>query len=327
MRRGHELLSAYAPRAGIPLERVGALLVAWSEEEHDALPGDRRARTRQRLRGDRRDRGARSSTGACRHLGPGARAALEVPDEGILCTFTTPLAFATEAVLAGCELRLGCEVRAVRRTPPTAASSWPPRAALLRARFLVNAAGLFSDELDRLLGHDAFTVTPRRGQLIVFDKLAGPLLGHILLAVPSETTKGVLLAPTVYGNVLLGPDRRGGRRPPRHLNDRRRARPSARRGPAADARTRAPRGDGRLRRPEGRDRARRLPARDPCPRGVRVRRRDPLDRPVRVDGDRRARPRAARGGGARPRARRRRRPRYACRTSASTSPAPTNNRT
>ena len=46
-----------------------------------------------------------------------------------------------------------------------------------------------------MLGHDGFTVVPRRGELIVFDKLSGPLLEQILLAVPSETTKGVLLAP------------------------------------------------------------------------------------------------------------------------------------
>src|SRR6185437_11131864 len=69
----------------------------------------------------------------------------------------------------------------------------------------VNAAGLRSDEIDRMLGHDGFTVTPRRGELIVFDKLSRPLVNHILLAVPTETTKGVLVAPTIYGNVLLGP--------------------------------------------------------------------------------------------------------------------------
>src|SRR5204862_8352532 len=47
--------------------------------------------------------------------------------------------------------------------------------------------------------------TPRRGELIVFDKLARPLVEHIILAVPTGTTKGVLVAPTVFGNVLLGP--------------------------------------------------------------------------------------------------------------------------
>jgi glycerol-3-phosphate dehydrogenase len=74
-----------------------------------------------------------------------------------------------------------------------------------KARYLVNAAGLRSDEIDRMLGHGTFTVTPRRGELIVFDKLARPLLNRILLAVPTGTTKGVLVSPTVYGNVLVGP--------------------------------------------------------------------------------------------------------------------------
>ena len=74
-----------------------------------------------------------------------------------------------------------------------------------RTRFLVNAAGLRSDELDRMLGHDGFTVTPRRGELIVFDKLSRLLVSHIVLAVPTKITKGVLIAPTVFGNVMLGP--------------------------------------------------------------------------------------------------------------------------
>jgi glycerol-3-phosphate dehydrogenase len=75
----------------------------------------------------------------------------------------------------------------------------------LTARYLVNAAGLRSDEVDRMVGHDGFTVTPRRGELIVFDKLARPLVEHIVLAVPTKITKGVLIAPTVFGNVVFGP--------------------------------------------------------------------------------------------------------------------------
>jgi len=75
----------------------------------------------------------------------------------------------------------------------------------LRCRWLVNAAGLGSDKIDRMVGGDGFTIRPRRGELIVFDKLARGLVGHILLPVPTAATKGVLVAPTVYGNVLLGP--------------------------------------------------------------------------------------------------------------------------
>jgi glycerol-3-phosphate dehydrogenase len=203
LRRGHELLSDYAPRAGIPLQRIGALLVAWSEGEHAQLPGiiERSlANGYESIREVDVDELYRRIPG----LGPGARGGLEVPDEGIVCPFTTPLAFATEAVLGGCELSLRAPVTGVQRLADGALELTTP-SGLLRTRFLVNAAGLHGDELDRMLGHSAFTVAPRRGELIVFDKLARPLLDHILLAVPTATTKGVLLAPTVFGNLLLGP--------------------------------------------------------------------------------------------------------------------------
>jgi NADPH-dependent 2,4-dienoyl-CoA reductase/sulfur reductase-like enzyme len=64
---------------------------------------------------------------------------------------------------------------------------------------------LYSDEINNHFGHENFKVTPRRGELIVYDKLARPLVKHVLLPVPTATTKGVLISPTVYGNVLLGP--------------------------------------------------------------------------------------------------------------------------
>jgi glycerol-3-phosphate dehydrogenase len=121
-----------------------------------------------------------------------------------VCPFTTPLAYATEAVLSGCDLRRSSPVESVTRLEGGGFELTLP-GGTLTAGWLVNAAGLRSDELDRMVGHDGFTVTPRRGELIVFDKLARPLVRHILLAVPTATTKGVLIAPTVFGNVMLGP--------------------------------------------------------------------------------------------------------------------------
>jgi glycerol-3-phosphate dehydrogenase len=203
VRRGHELLSRYAPAAGIPLEQTGALLVAWSDEEFAAFPA---ILERARANGydDAREVGIDELYWLEPHLGTGARGAIEIPDEGIVCPFTTPLAFATEAILAGCEVRLNAPVLAVE---PLGSGGFRVETASgsLATRCLVNAAGLHSDEVDRMLGHGGFTVTPRRGELIVFDKLARPLLSHIVLAVPTGKTKGVLLAPTVFGNVLLGP--------------------------------------------------------------------------------------------------------------------------
>jgi glycerol-3-phosphate dehydrogenase len=202
VRRGHELLSEYAPRVGIPLERTGALLVAWSDDERREFPG---ILERAQANGYH----AMSEVGADElyrrepHLGPGAVGALDVPDEGIVCPFTTPLAYATEAVLAGCELRLRAPVTAVERLDGGFRVDAGGRS--ITTRFLVNAAGLRCDEIDRMLGHGGFTITPRRGELIVLDKLSRTLVDHIVLAVPTPTTKGVLVAPTVFGNVILGP--------------------------------------------------------------------------------------------------------------------------
>jgi glycerol-3-phosphate dehydrogenase len=200
--RGCELLAEYAARVGIPLERTGALLLAWDEEQRAELPG---IVERSRANGydPIRELDAAELYAREPHLGLGALAALEVPDEAIVCPFTTPLAFATEAVLAGCDLRRSTPVTGVKRIAG-GFSVRTPRGTLTTRR-LVNAAGLHSDDVDRMLGGDAFTVTPRRGELIVFDKLSRPLVKHILLAVPTRVSKGVLVAPTVFGNLMVGP--------------------------------------------------------------------------------------------------------------------------
>jgi glycerol-3-phosphate dehydrogenase len=206
VRRGAALLAGYAGQAGIPLERTGALLVAWTPEQLAALAG---IEDKSRRNGYTAIRPVPAAELRARepHLGPGALGGLEIPDESIICPWTTPLAFATEAVRAGTRLLLNTRVTGVRDSPDGAGHEVATdRAGTLRCRWLVNAAGLYSDQVDALAGGaGGFTITPRRGELIVYDKLARPLVGSILLPVPTEQTKGVLVAPTVYGNVLLGP--------------------------------------------------------------------------------------------------------------------------
>jgi glycerol-3-phosphate dehydrogenase len=202
--RGYRLLSEYAAGAGIPVERTGALLVAWDEHQLAEFPGiveRSRANGYDAIRELDADELYRREPS----LGAGARGALEVPDEALVCPFTTPLAFATEAVLAGCELRRDTPVTAVERLPTGGFRVETAGGGSLTARHLVNAAGLRSDEIDRMLGNDRFTVTARRGELIVFDKLSRPLVRQIVLAVPTQVTKGVLVSPTVFGNVMVGP--------------------------------------------------------------------------------------------------------------------------
>lgn len=207
VREGQRLLAAYAADAGIPVEPVGALLVAWDDEQLAALPGllDKARRnhyTAARII-DADEVRAREP-----YLGPGALGALDVPGESIICPWTTTLAYATQAVRGGVHLHLNCRVDTGDwvEYPAGGCRELATSRGVLRTRYLINAAGLHADDLDQqLLGDGKFAVTPRRGQLIVFDKLARDLVRHILLPVPTALGKGVLVAPTVYGNVLLGP--------------------------------------------------------------------------------------------------------------------------
>ncbi|MFE6157733.1 FAD-dependent oxidoreductase [Streptomyces sp. NPDC056486] len=208
VREGRRLLAAYAAESGIPVEPVGALLVAWDEEQLAALPNLLKKAERNEYH-DARIIGADEVRSREPHLGEGALGALEVPGESIICPWTTTLAYATQAVREGVDLHLNCKVGEVNSSLSPDGSDCheltTPRG-VVRTRYLINAAGLHADALDRrLLGRGEFTVTPRRGQLIVFDKLARDLVRHILLPVPTALGKGVLVAPTVYGNVLLGP--------------------------------------------------------------------------------------------------------------------------
>ena len=202
VRRGRDLLAAYAQRTGIPVEPTGALMVAWTRAELEALPG-----LAEKARGNGYDAcvlvDADEVYRQVPALGPGAMGGLVVPDESIICTWTTTLALATDAVRRGADLRLAHRVDAI--TTADGHTSLHTSAGAIRARWVVNAAGLGSDVIDRMYGFDRFTVTARRGELLVFDKLARPLADRIVLPVPSAVGKGVLVSPTIYGNIMLGP--------------------------------------------------------------------------------------------------------------------------
>lgn len=202
LRRSYPMMETFMQEAGSPFERIGGLLIAWTQEQLDTLPS---------LLQKAQENGGNDVYLLSReevyrrepHLGGGALGGMFVPSEGILCTFTIPLACATQAVVNGVTLKLNFPVKSIQKAGDTYILS--SKSEEICAQWVVNAAGLFSDEINAYFGHKSFKVTPRRGELIVYDKLARPLVNHVLLPVPTATTKGVLISPTIYGNVLLGP--------------------------------------------------------------------------------------------------------------------------
>ncbi|TEX52148.1 MAG: FAD/NAD(P)-binding oxidoreductase, partial [Actinomycetales bacterium mxb001] len=175
--RGHRLLEERADEFGWPIERIGAVLVAWDDDQLsrlDSIIATAKANGYTQAHPLTPDEVYAGDP----HLGPGVRGGVSIPDEGLLDPWTISLALATDAVVNGATLHLDAPVDAVTRTP-TGYDVHTPRG-VLSGSWLINAAGLGSDLLDRAAGHDGFTITPRRGQLIVYDKAARALVNHVI---------------------------------------------------------------------------------------------------------------------------------------------------
>jgi len=202
MAAGYEEYMNIRTRLRLPLLESGAIVAAWSDEEEAKLPGilaqahengvaDTRMVTREEIL-------AREP-----RLSPAVRAGVLVPGEHLIDPWTAPLAYALQAISRGAEVRRRCEV-----VSGVFDGAWhlETSTGAVVGRTVINCAGLFGDVVEERLGLvPAFTLKPRKGQFVVFDKPAAKLLRTILLPVPTERTKGIVLTPTIFGNLLVGP--------------------------------------------------------------------------------------------------------------------------
>lgn len=188
---------------GLPLLETDAVLVAWTAEEERRLDA---VLARARENGVREVRPLTRAELFARvpGLAADARSAVLIPGEHVIDPWSTPLAYLLQAIANGAVVRRGCAVErgVLAEGLWTLGTTQGP----VRARLVVNCAGLFGDLLDRaLLGAAEFTIRPRKGQFVVLDKAAAGQLRTIILPVPSERSKGIVVTPTVFGNLLVGP--------------------------------------------------------------------------------------------------------------------------
>lgn len=187
---------------GLTFVPTGALVCAWSAAEAARLDAIA-AQGRQNGIGDL----ALLDAAAARRRMPGLaatlEAAIEVPGEYVIDPWSAPLAYVTEALALGATVMRGCELLSGRFD-----GDWTLQTSrgAIRAGAVVNAAGLFGDAVATRLGLTPdFAIRPRKGQFVVLDKAAARHVPVIVLPVPSETTKGIVICPTAFGNVLVGP--------------------------------------------------------------------------------------------------------------------------
>lgn len=197
---GYRRYAEIRERLNLPLLATGAIVVAWNEEEEARLPGivacaQANGVPVQRL-------GAAELRAREPSLAADALGGVLVPGEALIDPWSAPLAYALQGQANGGTVLRGTAVAAGKLD---GVWSLATSAGAVRARVVVNCAGNFGDIVEAIARPSPFAIRPRKGQFVVFDKSAHDLARAIILPVPTERTKGVVVCGTVFGNLLVGP--------------------------------------------------------------------------------------------------------------------------
>lgn len=199
---GYAEYLAIREKLNLPLLQTGGLMVAWTQAELSRLPA---VVAQAHANGvmDVHQVDAAEIRRREPHLTTDALGGVVVPGEHIIDPWSAPLAYALQGLAAGGEIRRRCELRsgAFDGEAWQLATTGSP----VEARIVINAAGLRGDLVEAMARPSPFAIKPRKGQFVVFDKPAARLITASIMPVPSERTKGVMLARTIFGNLLVGP--------------------------------------------------------------------------------------------------------------------------
>ena len=137
------------------------------------------------------------------NISPNAVAALYAPTAGIVCPFSLTIAMAENANTNGVEFHFNTEVKAL--TP--AKDGWiiQTNHGVVDSRYVINAAGVYSDVIHNMASARKIHITPRRGDYCLLDRTTGDFVKQTIFQLPGKLGKGVLVSPTVHGNTIVGP--------------------------------------------------------------------------------------------------------------------------
>ena len=199
---GSRLMPALSKELDFPYENNGSLVVMVSEDDRPALNKlyeNGVANGVEGLRIVERDELVRMEP----NISDQAVAALYAPTGAIVCPFGLTFALAENAARNGVRFQFDTEVTGIGKTD----GGWKLSTTRgdVEAKVVVNAAGVYADKLHNMVSEDAMTITPRRGDYFLLDHSAQGHVSHTIFQLPGKFGKGVLVAPTVHGNIIVGP--------------------------------------------------------------------------------------------------------------------------
>lgn len=203
--KGNEMFEDICKELSVPFKRNGSLIIAFNDEDMKTLK-------------DLYDNGNKIGVKGLQILNkeevlekePNLRSeikgALYAPTGGIVGPFEYTIALAENGLANGGEIKLQKEVCNIEKNTDETFKITTSDGEVIEARYVINAAGLYGDKIHNLICEESFKITPRSGEYFVMDKSQGSVVSHTIFQCPSKFGKGVLVTPTVHGNLLVGPD-------------------------------------------------------------------------------------------------------------------------
>ncbi len=201
--RGNQYTKELCEKLDVPFKQIGALVVAFSEEEKKTLEElkergntngvpDMEIWDQEKLRKEEPN------------ISEKAQAALYSPNVGIISPWELAIALAEVSAQNGVEYKLNTEVTGIEKKDE--GYQIETSQGMVEAKYICNAAGVFADKVNEMVNEKTFEITPNKGEYYLLDKSQGDLVNHVIFQCPNENGKGVLVAPTVHGNLIVGPD-------------------------------------------------------------------------------------------------------------------------
>lgn len=199
---GNSMMPKYARELGVKYENNGSLVVAFSDEEMITL-------------GELKERGIRNGVQGLEiidqaklrelepNISPNAVGALLAKTGGIICPYELTIASIGNAMDNGATLFTNFEVDKINAGDSF--EIYSANGQKVQSKIVVNCAGYGSQKVANLIGDYSFTIGGRRGEYILLDRESGGFAKHTLFFTPTKKGKGILISPTVDGNLLLGP--------------------------------------------------------------------------------------------------------------------------
>ena len=203
--RGNQLYHALEKELALDIKWTGSLVAALTEEDEAKLVELKARGEKNGVPGLEIWDGARARQQEP-NLNPAIRAALWAPTAGICWPFGIAAAFAENAAQNGARIWRDCPVTAIRTENGQVTALKTPRGEI-KTRFVVNAAGVYADRVSAMAGDTSFSIRPRRGEYVLFDRTArDKMVWGIVFPVPTKNSKGILVGATTHGNVFIGPN-------------------------------------------------------------------------------------------------------------------------